>query len=89
MKIGGLLVHPKVTYETLSPELKSIIDAYENLQRCKGEVIYMVPKGRAKIAKYKDHHNPEAVDKLITAQYGEGWFFRMCCWMNQPRIKDG
>ena len=72
MKIGGLLVHPKVTYETLSPELKSIIDAYENLQRCKGEVIYMVPKERAKIAKYKDHHNPEAVDKLIKAQYGEG-----------------
>ena len=72
MKVAGVLVHPDVTYESLNPELKSIIDSFENLQPCKGEVVYIVPKGRAKLVGFKDHHNPEAVEKLIKAQYGEG-----------------
>ena len=73
IQVAGVLIHPGVSYNSLSPQLRNIIDQFENLKSDKGEVVCMVPKERAKLAQLgKDCHNPEAVDKLIKAQYGEG-----------------
>ena len=62
-----------LSYASFPPSILHIIDQFEHLETRKGEVKYMVPPDRARLVNAcKGGHNPEAVDKLLKAQYGEG-----------------